>query len=164
MKLTLFHKGLLLVCIPLCFEITIFTMLLDLQHQADVQAQKVSRNKEINDALNFILRKNLMLGKMETSAFVSPAFKDNLAEIFVNLDRLNELTKESPDLNKNVRNCEKSMRAAEQGLHNVQRALLAGESTHSEQIYKARAELVKDVNDSIGADFLELADKSSAGN
>lgn len=163
MKLTLFHKGLLLVCIPLCFEITIFAMLLDLQHQADLQAQKVSRNKEINDGLNFILRKNLMLGKMEIASFTSPAFKDNLAEIFVNLDRLNVLTKDRPDLNRNVRNCEKSMRAAEQSLHDVQRKLMKGESPHSEFVMQARTELVKEVNASIGADFLELADKSSAG-
>ena len=64
MKLTLLHKGLLLVSIPLCFEITIFGALFNLQKQAEVEAQKVARNKKINDAVNHIMIYGIRLGRV----------------------------------------------------------------------------------------------------
>jgi signal transduction histidine kinase len=56
MKLKLLHKGLLLVSIPLCFELSIFTVLINLQDQVEQQAQRVHNHKKFNDGANRIMR------------------------------------------------------------------------------------------------------------
>ena len=42
MKLTLIHKGLLLVSIPVCFEIGMFSVLIGLQDQVEREAQRLA--------------------------------------------------------------------------------------------------------------------------
>jgi len=54
MPLTLFHKCLIRVSIPLCFEIKIFGVLINLQNQAEAEAQRIGRNKEINGDVNTV--------------------------------------------------------------------------------------------------------------
>lgn len=49
MKLTLLHKGLILVSIPLCFELLVFSYLINAQDRLELEAQKIDRNKKIND-------------------------------------------------------------------------------------------------------------------
>lgn len=163
MKLTLLQKGFLLVSIPLCFEMTIFVQLLNLQNQAELEAQRVNKHKQINDSLNFILRKVLTLGKLPTTEFVTPSFNDHMEQIFIYLERLKELTRGEPALYKNVLGCESSMNAAKHDLLLLRQMLKTGEPADRNEVYKGRTRLFRDVDDAIGADFLELADKSSQG-
>ncbi len=62
MKLKLLHKGLLLVSIPLCFELSIFTVLINLQDQVEQQAQRVNNHKKFNDGANRIMRDIIAIG------------------------------------------------------------------------------------------------------
>ena len=85
MRLTLLHKGLLLVSIPLCFEVTIFGVLINLQNQAEREAQRVHENKLINDAVNRILRSAIVLGRIQTKysvpAFNTPRFNEQVEQL-----------------------------------------------------------------------------------
>ena len=51
MKFSLLHKGLLLVSIPLCFEVGIFATLLHLQNELEAEASRLNRCRLIGDTV-----------------------------------------------------------------------------------------------------------------
>jgi signal transduction histidine kinase len=55
-RTTLLHKGLLLVSVPLIFELSIFGVLLSLQDQVEAESQRVNTKRQLNENANTILR------------------------------------------------------------------------------------------------------------
>ncbi len=168
MRLTLLHKGLLLVSIPLCFEITIFGVLINLQNQAELEAQRVNRNKQINDSVNRILRNTIYLGKVQTlysvRGFNAIAFNENLEDINRNFQDLDNLTRYDPDLNKHVQKCKLAMDRARGDLDFIKHAIRTADSDDLPDLIKdSRKKLDSDLQEVINAGFLSLADKTQAG-
>ena len=163
MRLTLFHKGLILVSIPLCFEITIFGILINLQNQAEAEAQRVSRNKEINDDVNSILRQAMFLGRAKSRTFNTTAFNDHANQVIVLSHDLETLTKDTPDLHREVESCRASMNEAEKQLHWLQYLIRNGSSPVAPEIIEARGKLYDAFQGAISSGFLNLAEKSSEG-
>lgn len=62
-KFNLLTKGIILVSIPLCFEITLFGILLNLQNQLEQETQRVTHSKRINDSINSITQKMVEIGR-----------------------------------------------------------------------------------------------------
>jgi signal transduction histidine kinase len=163
MRLTLFHKGLILVSIPLCFEITIFGILISLQNQAEAEAQRVGRNKEINDDVNSILRQAMFLGRSKSRTFNSAVFNDHANQVIVLSHDLETLTRDTPDLHREVESCRASMKEAEKQLHWMQYLIRNGSSPIAPEIIEARGKLYDAFQGAISSGFLNLAEKSSEG-
>src|ERR1700724_2586244 len=54
LKLSLTAKGLILVSIPLCFEIAFVCVLVNLQHGTEVEAEQALKSRAISNRLNTI--------------------------------------------------------------------------------------------------------------
>lgn len=161
MRLTLLHKGLILVSIPLCFEIGVFSLLINLQNQADTEAQKVSHNKEINDDVNNILRQAMFLGSSKTKTFNNVGFNDHANQILVNFQDLESLTSDNPALSQSLARCKTSMLRAQGKLQFMQNAIRTGMNPKSSQITEARLGLYNDFQQAINDGLLDLATQSS---
>lgn len=110
MKLTLLHKGLILVSIPLCFEILIFSYLISQQNHLEFEAQKINRNKKINDKVNLIFEDLFGIGESvrpTKSRSFETSFTPKRALVFVadlpkRFDELEFLSEGEPEMLQNI--------------------------------------------------------------
>lgn len=168
MQLKLFQKGLLLVSIPLCFEITIFSVLINLQNQGEREEQRISTNKKINDSVNAILHDLLKLGRVQTTYSLAhlntTSFNNTIDDVFAHFKELDELTRSDPSLNQDVQSCKRALVAARNDLNRTKKLL---EEATSEElpgiIMQSRKELDRDMNQAFTAGILNLAEKSYQG-
>ncbi len=111
MKLTLLHKGLILVCIPLCFEILVFSYLINVQNHVELEAQKINRNKKINDKVNLIFSDvvNVINVVRPTSSdalatsFIPKRVFASIADLSKRFDELEVLAQDEPEMLHNIR-------------------------------------------------------------
>ncbi|CAN5279961.1 hypothetical protein BH10CYA1_BH10CYA1_46010 [soil metagenome] len=111
MKLTLLHKGLILVCIPLCFEILVFSYLINVQNQVELEAQKINRNKKINDKVNLIFSDifsvvNLVRPTSSdalATSFIPKRVFASVADLSKRFDELEVLAQDEPEMLHNIR-------------------------------------------------------------
>lgn len=95
MRLSLLHKGLILVAIPLCFELAIFSTLLSLQNDMAQEAERINRAREIADTVNKITHRLVVVENAEHLQSPAQAFKDiraNADIMFKHFDTLETLT------------------------------------------------------------------------
>ena len=168
MRLTLLHKGLLLISIPLLFEVSIFGVLINLQNQAEQEAQRVNRNKRINDAVNRILQETMYLGQGNTllhlRGFNAAKFLQNIDDVRKNFNELDDLTSYDPELNRTVKYCKLSMDKALEDLHTISRALhSAPQDELPGMVEQAQDRLDVNLRNVLSAGFLSLAEKSRDG-
>ncbi len=115
MKLTLLHKGLILVSIPLCFELLVFSYLINAQDRLELEAQKIDLNKKINDKVNLIVQD--MVGILESARHKAPVAVspllipslipkqsvENIADLRKRFDELEVLAQDEPELLPKIR-------------------------------------------------------------
>ncbi len=56
LRISLFHKGLILVAVPLIFELISYSVLADLYNRAQEEARKAEKARQISDTINLIVR------------------------------------------------------------------------------------------------------------
>ncbi len=103
-KLSLLHKGLLLVSIPLCFEIAVFGVLISLQDQVEREAERLDHKRRVNECVNTIIRDLAHVGQMKKrfqqqgSASATNLIRGYFDEVSVQIAQLEELTKNDDEL------------------------------------------------------------------
>src|SRR5882757_3881593 len=135
MKLTLLHKGLLLVSVPLCFEISIFGVLLHMQDQIEHEATRIGRNKKVTDAINGVVHDILKItdlcefnpvseetGSEPTIFGRTVAIKKELNSVLLRLNEIKSLAKDDPALYDKVEACTHGMLQAKADLLDMARA------------------------------------------
>ncbi|MBS1955128.1 MAG: HAMP domain-containing histidine kinase [Cyanobacteria bacterium SZAS-4] len=166
MKLTLLHKGLLLVSIPLCFEISIFGVLLHMQDQIEHEAQRISRNKKITDDINGLVHDVLKI----TDSFEftkdnenltvfgrTKAVKQQIATMLQRLNEVKELAKDDPELYQKVEVCAQSLHQAKDDLMNMGRDAGNAPEGKMEQVFRwYRKKINADFHESLSHGLLEL--------
>ena len=117
MKLTILTKGWILVGIPLCFEVTIFGCLIHLQDDVERDAQRISRNKRLNDGVNAIVHDCIAITDATQNYSTIPGFdaartsramvviKARMQDISDRYEQLKELAKDDPKIFTQVQNC-----------------------------------------------------------
>ncbi|MBI2812379.1 MAG: HAMP domain-containing histidine kinase [Candidatus Melainabacteria bacterium] len=175
MKLTLLHKGLLLVSVPLCFEISIFGVLLHMQDQIEHEAQRVSRNKKITDEINGVVHDVLKItnsfefdpltqtpGESPTIFGRTIAIKQSINSTLMRFKDIKELAKDDPALYQKVETCARGMRQAKSDLMEMGRAAGAAPDDKVEGVFKSyRKKLNLDLHDSLSQGLLELGEMSA---
>ncbi len=174
MKLTLLRKGLLLVSIPLCFEITIFAVLINLQGQVELEAQRINRNKKINDTVNLIVCDGIVLGdavQFDSYRSLGKSLRNKVVvETVVDIKRrfqeLKGLTQDDPVLLTQVEACESGMTSALQDIKSLKQQVRKAKSFDElpEIIKKTRQGLDQHLHTTLRAGLLELAEKSDLAN
>lgn len=176
MKLSLLHKGLILVSIPLCFEVTIFGYLIHLQDEVEHESQRVNRNKKINDAINVIVTDVIGITDTMESYSIKPGAPDQglatrLAKVKANMNAITDtfgtlrtLAKGDPVTLEKIEACARGFRLARQDLFALRDAI---RSTPFDQItgvlHFFRRKLSDDMHMSLNSGLLELGAQSLKG-
>lgn len=170
MKLSLLHKGLLLVSIPVCFEIAMFSVLINLQEQVEKEAQRLDHKRQVNECVNTVIRDVAMIGTMkkryrqglpETERRL-PVLLDNLLQTFAKAEAL---TKDDPDLLKSVLLSKQAVLDARDEFRNVRIEMRKATSPEevSEVLLSSRKRLDAALSAALNAGVLDLANKTEAG-
>ncbi|HEY9678720.1 MAG TPA: HAMP domain-containing sensor histidine kinase [Drouetiella sp.] len=172
MKLTLLHKGLLLVSIPLCFEITIFGILLHMQDQIETEAVRVNKNKQISDNVSGIVHQ---LVKVSDSFDIRMAhdtdstfkhvlmIKEELRSCAEKLRYIRELAKDDPVLAAKVDRCFQGIVKGKADLIELGRKVqeFNGADDQQKVVTDYRHRLSADIHESLGMGLLELGEYTS---
>lgn len=166
MKLTLLHKGLLLVSVPLCFEISIFGVLLHMQDQIEHEAQRISRNKKITDEINSLVHDVLKVtdsfefrheDDQQTLFGRTKAIKHEVATMLNRLHEIRELAKDDPELVQKVEICAQGLQQAKDDLLNMGRDAGNAPEDKMEQVFRGyRKKINNDLHSSLSHGLLEL--------
>lgn len=132
MKLTLLRKGVLLVSIPLCFEVSIFGVLINMQDSLEREAQRINHNKKINDVVNLVCRNMVLINNSLSlndrslsplSRFHNLEIRDRIQDIHQNFLDLEELAKDDPVMLSKVQRCENALKLALEDIKSLRAAL-----------------------------------------
>lgn len=170
MKLTLLYKGLLLVSIPVCFEIAMFSVLIGLQEQVEREAERLDHKRQVNECVNIVIRdvarvgimkKRYRQGVSETEQML-PMLIDNLLRTF---SKLEGLIKDDPDLLRSVLLSKQAVLDAKDEFRNVRFELRKAKSMDevNEILLTSRKRLDAALATALNAGVLDLANKTEPG-
>jgi PAS domain S-box-containing protein len=127
MRFTILHKGLLLVSIPLIFEIGLFSYLLHLQNQAEQASRQLNHVRQINDELNSLIRDLVYLMRISTSSTKFGSHMKELNQRFkamhARMGRLSTLYSDDSKSQAVIRNSDLRITQGEQDLHEAREAI-----------------------------------------
>jgi PAS domain S-box-containing protein len=162
LKVNLLTKGLLLVSIPLCFEITLFGVLLDLQNQVEREAERIAQGKRTNDAINTILQELIDVGHQVKNYHrlteIRRQMRSKIANIHKQFDELKLLLKDDPEKLAAVLGSEQGIYAVERHLAEMNKRLLQANFGDVQQILaQERRRMNSDFETVLSTGFLKLA-------
>jgi signal transduction histidine kinase len=157
-NLSLTAKGLILVCVPLLFEVGFFFVLTHFQQEAEMEAHRAVEARNISDRVSkvtadlYTLYNNVSYSSKSmrmVNGRVDLTYKRNFDRLVAQYAELDKLTENNPDLNKLVH--QSSLRVAEareildQAVKYVQEGNLDYVIAHHEQQSDRLAELLTGV-------------------
>lgn len=166
MKLTLLRKGVLLVSIPLCFEVLIFGWLINIQDNLEREAQRINHNKQINDLVNLILRDTVLINNAlalnythSLTGFNSKEIQARVTDIRQNFLDLEVLAHDDPVVLGSVGKCEAGLALAFQDISRLKEGLHTAKSVKELQhlISATRSSLEKHLYITLRGGMFELA-------
>ena len=101
-KLRLIHKGIILVSVPLLFELGFVGVLTSIQMQAEAEADRAARSKEISDLIGEIVQDAVAIAQTMDAQSIMHAsqtiveYRQRSNEIQQDFDRLEVLVKDDP--------------------------------------------------------------------
>ena len=169
-KLTLLHKGLLLVSIPVCFEIGMFSALIGLQEQVEKEAERLDHKRQVNECVNIIIRDVAKIGVMKKRYQNGLAETERMLPVLINnllktFDKLEFLTKDEPDLLRSILQSKQAVLDAKDEFRNVRvemRKATSGDEVQ-EILLASRKRLDAALSTALNAGVLDLANKTEAG-
>ena len=135
LKLSLTQKGLILVSIPLCFEIGFVVLLTHLEKDAEREAQRAIEAHEIADHINRLTGELFTAYKAVGSpdrnkwlvkGYVSTTYKRVFARVRVEYAALSRLTADKPELNLSIKQSNAVLAEGEQLLDEVAKDIDSG--------------------------------------
>jgi signal transduction histidine kinase len=129
-RLSLTIQGLILVSIPLCFEIVVVCILWNLQKEADIEITKALKAHEISDSINKITANAFHLWDSFRDPngpvwllknFSKKEYRRFLSDLGQEYKRLDSLTQDQPELNASTKRCEA---AVQQGQTVISRIIM----------------------------------------
>lgn len=170
MKLTLMHKGLLLVGIPVCFEIGMFSVLIALQDQVEREAQRLDHKRQVNESVNMIIRDVAKVGLIKKRYLqentVSESTVRRLIEnLLKEFSKLEDLCRDDPELLHSVLLSKKAVLDAKDEIRNVKVELqkVGSPEEFTQVLVASRKRLDAALAAALNAGVLDLANKTEQG-
>lgn len=155
MKLSLLHKGLLLVSIPLCFELVVFSMLLGLQNEMAKEAARINNSRLIGDTVNklslVMLRCSQHMDRPDNVLQARRQLLRDFSEMHSSVSKLTELTRDNPELHQTALKCSAELDAAEADIASVEKKVAEGG-------FDEVTELARDLRRRMNARILNMVD------
>ena len=166
MRLSLMHKGFLLVSIPLCFELGIFSLLINQQNEMAAETARINKSRDISNAVNMVTKQAINLEdafKSNNNPFSAAAtIRDGTADLIVQFNRLELMTKSDQHLHQIVLDSLVQLHAMQVDFAALKQQLLSGEVTDpSEAAHRFGPNLHKRIRNVISLGLLELASQSA---
>ncbi|MBS2001134.1 MAG: PAS domain S-box protein [Cyanobacteria bacterium SZAS LIN-5] len=170
MKLTLMHKGLLLVSIPLCFEIAMFSVLINMQEQVERDAQILEHKRQINECMNTIINDMARIALVKKRFQQGPSSTENLLrknvdELLQAFAKVEELTKDEPELLQSVQTSKKAVLNAKEELTLVRSQVRNASSIEEVNgfLIASRKRLDADLAVALNSGILDIVNKTEQG-
>jgi signal transduction histidine kinase len=166
MRLSLLHKGLLLVSIPLCFELGIFALLLGLQNEMAQEAERLNKSRMIGDTVNRLTHSLLLMTEHLDHADNVISLKRKLISDFNTIlgfsNELAGLTTDNPYLHNTVLKCIAQIQAARADMIRIERMVALGQITDiSDMSRQSRHLLNEHITNIVTAGIFELSSASA---
>jgi signal transduction histidine kinase len=154
LKLSLTQKGLILVSIPLCFEIGFVVLLTNLQKEAEKEAQRAVEAHKIADHINrltgelFVAFKSMQSPdrtQLLTKGYVSTTYKSVFARVGSEYAELSRLTADKPELNLSIKQSNIALAQGEQILNQVAQDIDSGNLTKALFRYQEKADRLAEI-------------------
>ena len=122
MRLSLAAKGLILVAIPLCFELAFVVVLVDLQRQAEAESAIALRSKKVAQGIAALSHDlfalwqtiyNTTSAQWRSTGRFDQSYKPAVAKLLAAYNELVELTPDDPEINRRVRASRSKLLSAE---------------------------------------------------
>jgi len=138
MRLSLLHKGLLLVSIPLCFELAIFSVLLAMQEGLAREAARINKSRMISDAVNNMSQRVVTMNET-ASEFKNPfeaaaKVRASTKGVIDQLHLLNLYTKDDPKGNRSVQICLREAAASQQDFIELKQVLASSQFDKADEL------------------------------
>jgi len=156
----------LLVSIPLLFEVTLIGLMFDLQNKVELESQRLARSKKISDNVNAIIRDMVVIGGHIRTFYMrrgkTSLVASKLAEIRNYFDDLDDLTSDRPDLHRVVLASRAGLIDCDRDLRSFRAQYRAVDTAEKLSIVlqQIRHKLDGDLEEVLSAGFLELAQQS----
>jgi signal transduction histidine kinase len=128
MKLSLTGKCIILIAVPVCFELTLFTILLDIHNSTAAEAARVNRAQLIATTINKVCLDSLWLEDSltyETRPMVAANNIDHgMTKLIGHFRLLDTLTTDYPALNRNIKKDLFELEQASKDLDSLKKAVL----------------------------------------
>ncbi len=166
-RLPLLHKGLLLVSIPLCFELGIFSLLLSLQNDMAIESARINKARMIGDTVNKVTHKLLIVQEIfqvnQNPFAAAKEIRAGMAELKNDFAKLAELTVDSkPPVHENVLASEIELDKITKELDKVKTMLATGQIEDFNNISKLfRPKLNEHFRKIVSLGLFELAASSA---
>ena len=167
MKLTLMHKGLLLVSIPLCFEIAMFSVLIGLQDQVELDAQRLDHKRQVNECVNIIIHDVAQVALVkkrfqQNQSSPESMLRKHIDDLLQTFAKLEQLTKDDPELLQAVQTSKKAVLNAKDELTYVRSEIrkLTSFDQVSPILIASRKRLDADLATALNSGVLDLANKT----
>lgn len=153
MKLSLTAQGLILVCIPLCFEVVCVFTLYNLQQEAEAQAARAMKARQISDCINRLTNEFYQTWNTVTittkpnwlqKGYTNNAYKTALGGLRKRYAELRELTADQPQFQKEIN---QSCHALDQAELLLSTAVAKINEGKIEEVLKMRDEKMDELRD-----------------
>lgn len=156
--------------IPVCFEIGMFSVLINLQDQVEREAQRLDHKRQVNESVNNVIRDVAKVGIMKkryqqehsaTAQDLQLLVENILGECL----KLEKLTKDDPELLHSVLLSKRAIMDAKDEFKNVRIELRKASSPEDfkEIMTNSRKRLDSDLALALNAGVLDLANKTEPG-
>lgn len=160
LRISLFQKGLILVAIPLIFELVTYGILADLFNRAQEDARQAEKAREISDTINMIVRDFYdMLTTIKSAAFVrDPRVRERKDEMvgqaFDKMRRVKELVKDDPSASALMDEVQRRAHEANETLDAIKAAYDSGDIERCLSMQKSLNVKIKQI---VSQELLSLA-------
>lgn len=165
LRISLFHKGLILVAIPLIFELISYGVLADLYNRAQEEARQAEKARQISDTINLIVRNFYdMLTTIKAAALVrDPSLqtrKEAMVEkTFDEMRKVKELVEDDPHALALIVQAQQSAREANKILDSIRDAYQRGDMEECLRLQKSLNVKLKQI---ISPELISLAKQHHA--
>ncbi|MBU6454001.1 MAG: HAMP domain-containing histidine kinase [Cyanobacteria bacterium REEB67] len=160
------HKGFLLVGVPLCFEVGIFSLLLNQQNEMARETSRINNSRIISNTVNQITRQALTLEdvfKTRSNPVVAAAdIRAGTENLIVQFNKLELLTRDDARLHQDVLNSLQLLDQAQKDLTELKRVILSDTSQSPIEAARRFGPKFHDtLRNVVSTGLLELASRSA---
>lgn len=162
-RLSLLQKSLILISIPLIFEVGLVTLLLDMQHKVEEEKQRIDRAREIVGYISKVCRDEIqledLLDEVKDPLVMAKGIRTEFGDAIKCFENLEVLTRPEDAAHSIVSKCLLELKSVQADLKRLSVILLSGTELRPTEIAHRFAPTFKRrIRNMVSGGFLDLSD------